>query len=504
LFSSKFSKLLYLVLGSVCLALAKGDWPMVLPGFLFSYFLLRYTRSNQNLVSFGGLFIGTFLAVFIGVHNRSSFFPLPFYLMNTLINTLVIILIFYFERFFYFRTKGWVCCFIYPSLLTSLEFLLCFLPGTSGTWSSLCFSQLDNPVLLQSASLFGQFFVTFIVAFVGPFLNWLQDEGWSWSKTRQTVVVTLVVICALLSYGNIQQISKIATPTTRVAGITSRELVKKGSPNFAEINYAYWEERLSPANLVTITLDKTRQAINLGAKIIVWNEGCILINEPQQTYVLNTLRQMASQNRVYILAAYILLKNNHHSGRLMQNKAVMIDSLGRIAFQYRKVFLVPGVEDVIMDSGVKEIPTLDTEYGRIGTVICYDLQFPQYLKQSSAKKIDLLLVPGYEWPGVTPLATRIGAVEAAQNRTALLRITRGLSAAYDNYGRCLAQLNYFTTREDIFICDIPIQRSFSLYGKGGWIFPYLILVLTSVLIGWVLILQVPCFLIKWIKRTKSV
>jgi apolipoprotein N-acyltransferase len=182
----------------------------------------------------------------------------------------------------------------------------------------------------------------------------------------------------------------------------------------------------------------------------------------------------------------------------------MFDPKGAVAFEYRKAHLVPGIEDRIIDPGTRRIPTLDTEYGRIGTAICYDLQFSQYILQISTNHIDLLLVPGYEWEGVTPLATRMGSVEALQNRTAFMRVTRGLSAAYDNRGRCLGQLNYFTTGENIFICDIPIQRSYSFYGSIGWLFPYVIVGLTGMLFGWYLLYKIPVALIRRLRRDRSV
>jgi apolipoprotein N-acyltransferase len=98
----------------------------------------------------------------------------------------------------------------------------------------------------------------------------------------------------------------------------------------------------------------------------------------------------------------------------------------------------------------------------------------------------------------------MGSVEALQNRTAMMRVTRGLSAAYDNFGRSLGHLNYFNSDEDIFMCDIPIQRSISIYGKGGWVFPYLILGLTGIMFSWIIIFQASQFFRKCLKRGKPV
>jgi apolipoprotein N-acyltransferase len=284
----------------------------------------------------------------------------------TSINAFFILLLLCLERFFYFHIKGFAQCFIFPLLITSWEFLQCFLPGTSGTWSALGFSQLENPCLLQAASLFGLFFLTFIISYVGSFLNWLQDEKWIWHKIKKPAIVTMILFSALFFYGNIQQIQKISTLTTRLAGITSRD-DRQQQPDYTQTNYDYWEKRLSSPGYVKNVINHTQQAINSGAKIIVWQEACVFINEKQQSILTNNLCQMASHYRVCILAAYLLLKDRQHTGKLMQNKAVMIKKSGKITFQYKKAFLVPGIEDVIIDPGSKTIPVIDTEYGRIGT-----------------------------------------------------------------------------------------------------------------------------------------
>lgn len=485
--NSKLARILYLLLGVICLALAKGDWPMVLPGFLFPYFLLRYTRSKPGITGILWLFLGIYAAVFFGIWKRMSFFPLPFYLFSTTINALHVMLPLLLERVLFNRIKGFVRTLIYPLLITGWEFILAI--TSNGTWSTLGYSQIDNPLLMQAASLFGLFFITFLTAYLGSFLNWLQDCNWNWRKVRLPVLLTLSMGALLLMYGNIQLRNSSLKETTRLAGIISKE--EQREVDFTRQDYPYWQSRLSPLNLIEKGLSNTEKAIASGAKIVVWAEAYLFIDEQKQADLLESLRTIASKNRVYILASYLMLKDENRPGRLMENKAVMIDPFGKVRFHYLKSYLVNGIENLIIDPGTKEIPVIDTEFGRIGTVICYDMMFPQFTRQAGRKRIDLLLVPGYDWQGVTPLATQVSSVPALENRTSFLRVTTdGLSAAYDNKGRYLGQMNAFTSGEAIFICDIPIENGFSFYTAAGWVFPYIALGLICFLFGWHIIRQI--------------
>ncbi|MCX7711469.1 MAG: hypothetical protein N2484_16635 [Clostridia bacterium] len=486
---SNYKKVVYLLLGCICLALARGDWPMALPGFLYAYFLLRYTRSKIGFSGGLALFVGIFAAAAVGLQNRNSFFPLPLVIVLTILTTIIIALPFLLDRFFYRRTRGFIQCLIFPALLTSQDFLQS-LPVGTGILSSLGLSQLDSTILTQASTLFGVFSVTFAAAFIGALLNWMQDQQWRWEKIRLPVVVAVCLVGMLWMYGDIRIKYKDMGETTRVAGIIARENDLRVDP--AQKDRNYWKTKLSSEADVKYVLTRTKKAIDAGAKIIAWSEDYLFIDQKHQEVLLNDLSRMALDHQVYILPAYLLLKDTITTDHLLINKAVMINAKGEAVFHYIKSYPAIGSESMMIDQGNKIIPVTETEYGRIGAVICADMDYPQYIRQASAKKIDLLLVPGFDWKGISPYHTQVASVEAMQNGTALLRVCKnGLSAAYDSIGRRVGQLNDFTSMEDIFISDIPIKRSFTFYGAIGWVFPYVILGLAIGLFAWYLFLRMP-------------
>jgi apolipoprotein N-acyltransferase len=475
--TSKLQKTLYLLAGLALLTLALGDWPMVLPGLLFSYFLLRFYRSQKNVPELVALWIGLLIAGYIAQSNRNSFFPFLVRIVSPLVNTFTMMLLLGLDRFFYRRCRAFIQCLVFPLCFTGLEFLMSLV---FSVWSApLGFSQLDNPLFIQTTSLFGIFFLGFAAAYTGSFLNWLQDQNWDREKIKKPVIITLSLGFVLSLYGNVQLKQQPDRTTVRLAGITAES---PSSNDLTRTDYNYWKGRVATHGMLGLAIAQTAKAAKRGAKIIVWAESYRLINQIQEESLLNQLSTLAVKHRVYILASYLVLKSEPCSSKLMHNKAVMIEPSGKAAFHYRKSHLTQGFENAMIEPGARQIPYVDTPYGRIGTVICYDMSFPEYIRRAGANRIDLLLVPGYDWQGVTPLATQMSAVIALQNRIALLRVSSfGLSAAYDCYGRNLGQLNYFSTPERTFFCDIPVKRGFSFYAAAGWLFPYAVLLMLGII-----------------------
>src|SRR5438128_9761315 len=67
-----------------------------------------------------------------------------------------------------------------------------------------------------------------------------------------------------------------------------------------------------------------------------------------------------------------------------ENKLVLIDPTGRIAMSYVKAHPVMGWEASIMRVGHGGIQVLPTADGRIGGAICFDAEFPSYIRRPAS------------------------------------------------------------------------------------------------------------------------
>jgi len=78
------------------------------------------------------------------------------------------------------------------------------------------------------------------------------------------------------------------------------------------------------------------------------------------------------------------------------NSAVIVDKTGCRAV-YRKAHLWDGEKNDLFTAGSAAPPVVDTPWGRIGVVICYDLEFPEWIRTVALDGAELLCCP-VNWP----------------------------------------------------------------------------------------------------------
>ncbi len=104
------------------------------------------------------------------------------------------------------------------------------------------------------------------------------------------------------------------------------------------------------------------------------------------------------------------------------NSAVVIDATGVLAV-YRKLHLWD-TEKNFFTPGSSAPPVLETAFGRIAVVICYDMEFPELTRSIALREADLLAVPT-NWPliyrpeGERPPETQIAIAAARVNRMSI-------------------------------------------------------------------------------------
>ncbi len=107
---------------------------------------------------------------------------------------------------------------------------------------------------------------------------------------------------------------------------------------------------------------------------------------------------------------------------MLYNSAVLLDGTGVRAL-YRKTHLWDD-EALYFKPGDAPPPVVDTAAGRIGVVICYDLEFPEMTRALAARGAELLAVPT-NWPlverpdGEHPPERIIAMAAARVNRMAI-------------------------------------------------------------------------------------
>ncbi len=107
---------------------------------------------------------------------------------------------------------------------------------------------------------------------------------------------------------------------------------------------------------------------------------------PEAGPITKFLARKARQHNTYIIGSYW---RKDPKGRGRYNSAVLIDRKGKVAGFYDKVFPTIGE----MEGGVlpgKGAKVFDTDFGRIGALICFDLNFQELLAEYKKQGVELL------------------------------------------------------------------------------------------------------------------
>lgn len=140
-----------------------------------------------------------------------------------------------------------------------------------------------------------------------------------------------------------------------------------------------------------------------------------LAAQPADGPCVGAWAQVAAQRELIVIGGFC----ERGAEDQVHNSAVLIDPSG-VRAVYRKAHLWDR-ERLIFDAGEAAPPVVETARGRIGVVICYDLEFPEWVRLPALAGAQLLCAPS-NWPDAPrPPGERAGEVvrvmaEAGMNR----------------------------------------------------------------------------------------
>ena len=219
---------------------------------------------------------------------------------------------------------------------------------------------------------------------------------------------------------------------------------------------------LSPEEYIKSFNHAVKEAAYNGAKLLVFNEESFGIKDREEEVLLDNAKEMAKLYGIHILYGLDIADTDESHGGKSINKLVFVDKSGEVLSKYVKYQLIPILEsDYVRGEG--KIPCLSVNFGEetvnLAFGICYDSNFPHYLSQVK-DQAELLLLPSWDWKGITRLHYRIcGSIGPEQKLTVLKPTYDGITIAADPYGRVL---QFSDTGEDGFetvhILSLPIWK----------------------------------------------
>ncbi len=460
---------LWLAIAAVLFVFTYGMYRNPLAGLLAPLFLIRFLRTRKVGAGYLLMMLVLMAANIIAWWNNMPTLPIPARIIFGLVTGLLYTVPFLLDRVLVSRFSGLAATLVFPFASAAFEFLTLW-PSPLGAWGSLAYNQFSSLHLTQVASITGMWGVTFLVSWFASTVNWIWEEGVDWPRIRRGVAMYAGVMLIVLGYGVIRLTYFFPEPgTVRIHGIVETDYTR-----------TTWETELFPlsqsdpqafrAQMTPVYeryLEATLREAQAGAQIVVWPEVAVEGFKEDLDAVLARAQDIARQEGIYLsIGLNVIGPGSYSEG---ENRLLLIDPNGDILVNYLKY----GCTAFNMYS--VQVPTVETPYGRLGAVLCCDLDYPYVIRQVSQKGVDILLVPSYE-PTTAQITahSQMASFRSIENGMSIFRPTaQGISLAIDPYGRTLGSMDATRVSERAFVVQLPNHRVSTVYSLVGELFGWL-------------------------------
>jgi apolipoprotein N-acyltransferase len=459
--NSKTMPWVLLLAGCALLAISSFRWTVPVAAWiapvLLMYFFRRVTKGSLTLLAIPVLTAARYLTM----HGGWDMEPWMEIVFSFALNAPLLIGL-YVDRWGYGRLPKAVETFLFPAVYVALDWAMGFLPV--GALFSPAVAQFPLKGVLQLAAMTGLWGVSFLIAWLAPVVNTLWEEGCK--KAHRAVLVYGLCLSVVVLGGGLRfAIDAPASQTVRVAGVNESHtrdywsITDAGTPR-EEVDAL----RSEMAGIREALFEKSGRAADLGAKIIFWTEGAAPLADDEWDAFIGEAEAFAAAYDVWLVPSAVILRIGESKN---DNLAPMISPDGELVYRYEKTHSwYPTDSDGV-------IPVAETPYGRVSTVICFDLDFPSFVRQAGQKDADILLVPGYDTRLISPFHTQAGLIRGVENGCSVVRMANeSTSIVADWRGNVIGWQDYFTTDDQVMVVDVPTEGRKTLYGMLGDWFAY--------------------------------
>ncbi len=438
--------------------------------------LVHASRSMRTLP--GAAILWLTLYASLGIAKRDTLpLPGPIYLAILAVEAVVVTLPFVVDRIVSPRIGGVAATLVFPMALVAAEFLRSrFTPAAS--WGSIAYSQYGFMPLMQVSAVAGIWGITFVMAWFASTFELAWSRGFNWTDIRGPVLTCGLALGAILLAGSVRLMSaptdrpsiRTATLNRPIELFAPGEITRISEGRVSTTEREPFDAKLS--HLHDWFLDGSRREARAGARLIVWPEQSLLVFADDEPAFLERARRLAGDERVYLAMG---MGTIHLGDRLpFENKVVLIDPSGQIVTSHLKNRPVAGWEASIMRRGHEGVPVVATDAGRMASAICFEADFPDFIRQAGHNDADLLILPVNEWKAIKDIHFQMHVFRAIENGMPIVRAAAsGLSVAVDPWGRVLSTSDFYAAGDRTMTAQVPVGRIPTLYARSGDWFSWL-------------------------------
>ena len=365
---------------------------------------------------------------------------------------------------------------------------------TGVPWGRLALGQIEMLPMLQSASLFGSYFVSFLILTVNGLLAYSLVFA---EKKRLCALAACGVLVANFAFGVVAQSIPAKEENTLRAAVLQ--------PNVGS------QEKWGDSEELTMERceEFTRKAAEEGAELLILPETVFPFELGYDDYLIDFFADLATEYDVYFLigAFYTDKRGDEYNGLyLMTPDGELSETI------YGKRHLVPFGEYVpmrefvetvfpplsdiaMLDSDLaagKDSSLFETEWGRVGSLICFDSIYEQLTLDSVRDGADLMVISSNDSWFFDSAAVyqhqaqaQLRAIESG--RYILRSANTGISTIISPKGELLAWIDPLV--DGYAVSDVATISQNTLYTVVGNLFVYLSMIFCAGLLGAGLVLK---------------
>jgi apolipoprotein N-acyltransferase len=366
---------------------------------------------------------------------------------------------------------------------------------TGFPWALLGYSEVTVLPIAQLASVFGVYGVSALVAAVGSACAACAVTRNRGARIR-AITIAAVPLIVVAVWGS----RRAARAEWTHEGEAIRVGLLQGNVEQEE-KWSLEHARAIYADYLRLT----RQAIAAGADLVIWPESSTPFRIEDDPVAAEQLRTIARQAKVSMLVGSDQIEwrieNQARVPDKYFNAAFLIRPEGTTGGVYRKMHLVPFgeyvplkrllffagplVEQVGPFSGGDEAVLLPVGGHLISTAICYEVVYPNLVRQFVLGGSELLTtITNDAWFGPTSAPYQHfeqAAMRAIEEGRYLVRSANtGVSGIVDPYGRVLAESRIY--EQTVIVGDARFLKVSTFYARSGDIFAYGSVVFTVALL----------------------
>jgi apolipoprotein N-acyltransferase len=434
--NNKNIRYLWLGIAAALFLFAGGRWNFTAAAWLASIFAIRFFRDSEKAGrNFLLLWVATAIPVMVswrGATFMSFIHPAAeagFFFLTAPLGLIPYII----DRVYYrrFGSSFWITL-VFPVAATALDF---FSSNGSpfGTFGAGAYSQRDFLPIMQIASITGLWGITFVISWFASLATYVWEKGFKIDRFALTSACLLILILGLgvgrtlLSPQPEQtvQIAGFSLPNGKLSEMLGQLQLQDESVFHQAVNELHTQE-----------LNQIRVLAEQGAEIVSLQEGAGMGYPNQVAKLLADAAVIAKETEIYIVLPTFTVGIEKP-----ENVVHIIDPNGNIVLEHVKY---GGTQFEGSLTGSSELQTVDTPYGRLSAIICWDADFPNVLRQAGEKNVDLLFVPSSDWLAVKDIHAGMAAFRAVENGMSIYRQTgSGVSSVTDAFGRTINRVDVF-------------------------------------------------------------